>query len=271
MPLRRALAAAYAAHSRCCSSPDGRAHHEKGANTLALALPSIAMYADLACPYAYIAAYRLRRVRDEFRRRLIVEHKSLALEYVNRQPTPKKVLDSECPVLMLAEPELPWEPWHAPLSEWPVTILPAFEAVKCAERQDMTLADDLDWAIRTAFFAESRCISMRHVLIELAERVGLDMDQFVRDFDSGQSRAQVIGEARDGWEHLKVPGSPTFVLPSGRQIGDPMELGLPEVLVDEQGYGRVTGYHPAHCHSEDCLGRYRQMLDDALAEASRQR
>ena len=134
----------------------------------------------------------------------------------------------------------------------------------------MILADELDWAIRTAFFAESRCISMRHVLIELAERVGLNMDQFVRDFDSGQSRALVIQEARDGWERLKIPGSPTFVLPSGRQIGDPAALGLPEVLVDEQGYGRVTGYHPAPCVGEDCMGRYRQMLNDALAEASRE-
>lgn len=225
--------------------------------------PHIAMYADLACPYAYIAAYRLRKLRDDYRGRLIIEHKSLSLEYVNRQPTPKRVLDSECPLLMLAEPALPWEPWHAPLSEWPVTLWPAFEAVKCAERQEMALADELDWAIRTAFFAESRCISMRHVLFDLAEHVGLDMVRFAQDFDSGQTKMLVVEEARAGWERLKVAGSPTFILPSGRQISDPTELGLPEVLVDESGYGRVTGLHPAHCAGEDCLSLYRRMLDEA--------
>ncbi|MDE3228494.1 MAG: DsbA family protein [Chloroflexota bacterium] len=227
----------------------------------------VALYADLACPYAYIAAYRLRKLRDEYRGRVSIEHKSLALEYVNRQPTPKRVLDSECPLLMLEEPELAWEPWHAPLSEWPVTLWPAFEAVKCAERQDMTLADDLDWAIRTALFAESRCVSMRHVLLELAERVGLAMDRFTQDFDSGQAKALVIAEAREGWERLKVPGSPTLVLPSGRQIGDAADLGLPEVLVDEQGYGRVTGLRPAPCHGEDCLALYRGILDAAVGGA----
>lgn len=230
-------------------------------------VPRIAMYADLACPFAYVAAYRVRVVREEYRGRLIIEHKSLSLEYVNRQPTPKRTLDSECPFLMLAEPELPWEPWHAPLSEWPVTVLPAFEAVKCAERQDPALADELDWAIRTAFFAESRCISMRHVLLELAERVGLAMDQFMQDFDSGQTRALVMREARDGWERLKVPGSPTFVLPSGRQIGDPAELGLPEVMVEEQAYGRVTGFRPSPCAGDACLELYRHMFAEALAEA----
>lgn len=228
-------------------------------------LPRIVMYADVACPYAYVAAYRLRRLRDEYRGRLVIEHRSLSLEYVNRQPTPKRVLDSECPLLMLAEPDLPWEPWHAPLSEWPVTVWPAFEAVKCAERQDMRLADDLDWAIRTAFFAESRCISMRYVLFELAERVGLAMDRFTEDFDSGQAKAQVMRETRDGWERLKVAGSPTLVLPSGRRVSDAAELGLPEVLVDEQGYGRVTGLHSAPCAGEECLGLYRRLLDEVAA------
>jgi predicted DsbA family dithiol-disulfide isomerase len=226
-------------------------------------LPRVAMYADLACPYAYITAYRLRALRDEYRGRLIIEHKSLSLEYVNRQPTPKRTLDSECPFLMLAEPELPWEPWHAPLSEWPVTMWPAFEAVKCAERQDMALADDLDWAIRSAFFAESRCVSMRHVLLDLAERVGLAMDRFERDFDSGQAKELVIAEAREGWERLKAPGSPTLILPSGRQVSSPSELGLPEVEVDERGYGRVTGYHTALCAGADCLDLYRHILDQA--------
>jgi hypothetical protein len=40
-----------------------------------------------------------------------------------------------------------------------MTMWPAFEAVKCAERQSLALADELDWALRVAFFAESRCIS----------------------------------------------------------------------------------------------------------------
>ena len=223
-------------------------------------LPRIAMYSDLACPYAYIAAFRLRQLRGEYRGRVTIEHKALALEYVNRQPTPKPVLDSEISVLMLQQPDLAWEPWHAPLTQWPVTLWPAFEAVKCAERQSFELASDLDWAIRTALFVESRCISMRYVLLELAERVGLEMSHFTADFDSGQAKPLVIAEAREGWERLKVEGSPTFVLPSGRQLSN---LGLPEVLVDEHQHCRVTGLRRAPCSGDGCLALYRQMIDDA--------
>jgi hypothetical protein len=105
------------------------------------------------CPYAYVTAYRLRQLREEYRGRITISYKSLALEYVNRRPTPKPILDNETPILMLEEPEIPYQPWHAPLSAWPVTMWPAFEAIRCAERQGSDAAAELDWAIRTAFFA----------------------------------------------------------------------------------------------------------------------
>src|SRR5215207_6884948 len=132
----------------------------------------IALYSDVHCPYAYVTAYRLRQLREEYRGRITISYKSLALEYINRRPSPKHILDNETPILMLEEPEIPYQPWHAPLSAWPVTMWPTFEAIKCAERQGPDAAAELDWAIRTAFFAESRCISMRHVLFELAAEVG---------------------------------------------------------------------------------------------------
>lgn len=223
----------------------------------------VSLYADLSCPYAYLTAYRLRQVRDEYRGRIAIVHKSLALEYVNRQPTPKRLLGVELPVLMLEEPDIPYQPWHAPDSVWPVTFWPAFEAVKCAERQGLELADELSWAIRTAFFAESRCVSMRYVLLELAERVGLDTARFMADFDAGAGRAPAIDEAREGWERLRVAGSPTFVLPSGKQISN---LGLPELEVDEQRHDRPVALRAAPCRGAACLDLYRQMFDEALQD-----
>jgi predicted DsbA family dithiol-disulfide isomerase len=222
----------------------------------------IAMYADLSCPYAYLTVFRLRKLRAEYRDSIIIEHKSLSLEYVNREPTPKAVLDNEMPVLTLAEPDIPYVPWHAPLSEWPVTMWPAFEAVKCAERQSLDLADELDWAIRSAFFVESRCISMRHVLLELARQVGLDMDRFSEDFDSGITKRLVLEEARDGWERLRVSGSPTFVLPSGKQYSG---LALPEVVLDSERFHRVVGLKSSACAGSACLDLYRKMFAEAVA------
>jgi predicted DsbA family dithiol-disulfide isomerase len=223
----------------------------------------IDLYSDVHCPYAYLTAYRLRRLRDEYAGRVVIRYRSLALEYVNKRPTPKPVLDSETPFLMLEEPNIPYQPWHRPASEWPVTMWPAFEAIKCAERQGDAPAAELDWAIREAFFAHSRCISMRHVLFELAERAGLDMGRFAVDWDGGATKRQVLEEARAGWEQLRVEGSPTFVLPSGRQAS---YLALPQITLDEEQHARVVGAQPAPCRGDGCLQPLRDLFDEALAQ-----
>jgi hypothetical protein len=65
---------------------------------------TIALYSDVHCPYAYLTVYRLRQLREEYRGRLTIAYKSLALEYVNRRSTPKPILDNETPILLLSEP-----------------------------------------------------------------------------------------------------------------------------------------------------------------------
>jgi predicted DsbA family dithiol-disulfide isomerase len=224
----------------------------------------IDLYSDVHCPYAYLTMYRLRQLRAEYEDKIVLVHRSLALEYVNRRPTPNNILNAETPILMLEELEIPYQPWHRPLSEWPVTMWPAFEAIKCAERQGLDLADELSWALRKAFFAESRCISMRHVLFETAEEVGLDMDRFAEAFDNGLTKRQVLQEAQKGWEILKVEGSPTFVLPSGEQISYP---GVPKIKLDPRRNYRAEAFEPAPCSGVACLDLYRQLFDKALKEA----
>lgn len=220
----------------------------------------IAMYADLACPYAYVSAYRLRLLRDETRGQVVLVHKSLSLEYANREPTSKPVLEQELPLLVQEEPGIPYQRWQRPASEWPVTMWPAFEAVKCAERQSLALADELDWALRVAFFAESRCISLRHVLLEIAQQVGLDIPRFTDDFDRGVAKYQVLQEAQEGWEHLKVAGSPTFVLPSGKQVS---QVGLPEITLDPASPEHVLAVKPATGSRQEHLDLFRRLLVEA--------
>lgn len=222
-----------------------------------MATPVLTMYADLACPYAYVSAYRLRQVRAEEQHSIAIVHKSLALEYVNREPTPKPVLEQELPLLVREEPGIPYQPWQRPDSEWPVTMLPAFEAVKCAERQSLELADELDWALRVALFAQSRCISLRHVLFEIAEDVGLEMARFADDFDRGVTKYQVLQEAQEGWERLHVAGSPTFVLPSGQQIS---ETGLPDIVIDAAHPEAKPTVIPASCQEKDCREIFRHIV-----------
>ncbi|HWG92234.1 MAG TPA: DsbA family protein, partial [Candidatus Thermoplasmatota archaeon] len=212
---------------------------------------------DLHCPYAYLAAYRLRKVLPEFRGRVEVEHRCLSLEYTNERPTPKDVLDNETPLILLEEPGIPYAPWHRPAWEWPGTMWPAFEAVKCAERQSWELANDLDWLLREAFFAGSRCISLRHVILDLAEHAGLDMKRFREDFDSGVTKRGVLEDARKGWDELDLPVSPTFILPDGSWRVNP---AAPKVHLDEHRHHRVTKVDPAPAKGAAALDVYRDLL-----------
>jgi predicted DsbA family dithiol-disulfide isomerase len=222
------------------------------------------LYSDVHCPYAYLTAYRLRKLRDEYQGKITIVHRSLSLEYVNSRGTPRVILNTETPTLMLEEPDIPYRPWAAPDSEWPVTMWPAFEAIKCAERQGPDLADELDWLIRRAFFADSRCISLRHILFELAEEAGLNMARFGEDFDGGVTKRQVLAEAQKGWETLQVEGSPTFVLPSGEQKP---YFALPKVKMDPKQNYRVVAVQPAPCAEEACLDLYRTLFEQVLREA----
>lgn len=221
----------------------------------------ILLYSDIHCPYGYLTAYRLKQLREEYRGKISIEHKSLALEYVNKRPTPCVILSEETPILLLEEPNIPYQPWSGPNTEWPVTMWPAFEAVKCAARQSEDLAHELDWLLRKAFFAESRCISMFHVIFELADEAGLDMQRFEQDFLSGETRREAYEDARTGWEVLKVEGSPTFVLPSGEQRS---YFALPKAKLDASRNYRLLRLEPANCVRGHCLDLYRKMFDELL-------
>ena len=127
-----------------------------------------------------------------------IVHKSLSLEYVNNGPSPRRWLAMELPLLMCEEADIPWQMWSRPEFEWPVTVMPAFEAVKCAERQSLALADELDWTATQAFHGESRTLSLRHEILACAEAAGLEMQRFTSDLDSGVAKGLVIEEAKRG-------------------------------------------------------------------------
>ena len=105
-----------------------------------------------------------------------LDHRAFPLELLNERPTPKLVLDAEVPVVGTLAPSFGFRVWSAPAHEWPVTTLPATVTVQAAKAQSLALSTALDLALRRAFFADSRCVSMRHVVLDVAASVaGLDV------------------------------------------------------------------------------------------------
>jgi predicted DsbA family dithiol-disulfide isomerase len=198
---------------------------------------------DIHCPWAYVCVLRLLRTRDALGLDLALRHLYWPLELVNGRGAPRAILDVEMPVLAQVEPD-DFAAWRGP--EWPTTFLPAFELVKAAEEQGLRPAEDLDLALRRAFFIEHRNLSLRTVLFEVAARVAsLDHDALRETYDSGRTRRVVLREY-DEVTRRGVEGSPEVYLPGGERIHNPGSTkqwvhGIPHILSEDRGvYERLV-------------------------------
>jgi len=218
----------------------------------------IEIYSSLECPFAYMAVYRLRQVWPEYAGRVQIIWRALSLEYANRRGPAKPTTEVELGLLKQIEPGLPLQVWSRPDWEWPVTLWPAFEALACAQAQSSEAAFAMSWALRHAFFAESRNIALRNELFAIgqavAKEVELDLTRLEDDWDSGRYKCTVIADSRRGWHDLKVAGSPTFIMPDGRQVANPAEG---HIDVDEE-HATVRHYTP---FTGDPLSVFRSMLE----------
>jgi len=185
---------------------------------------TIAIWSDIGCPWAHLAVHRLH----ETRRRLglvdavTLEHRPFPLELFNERPTPKTVVSAEIPVAGACDPAAGWQEWDGHEWEWPVTTLPALEAVQAVSALDVRAAEELDRALRVAFFGESRCISMRHVILEAAAKADLvDADVVAGALDDGIARRRLMARFEEAERNGQVKGSPHLFLADGTDAHNP--------------------------------------------------
>ena len=192
-------------------------------NPLTAAAPgTIAVWSDVACPWATLAVLRLHETRTRLGLDAVsFDHRPFALELANERPTPKRVLEAEVPVVGARAPEFGWKPWQGEPAQWPVTTLLALEAVQAAKNQTARAGEQLDLALRRALFVESRCISLRHVVLDVAAGCdAVDHDRLRDDLDRGAFRADLMAQAL-GAEDAGVDGSPHLFLPDGTSAFNP--------------------------------------------------
>jgi predicted DsbA family dithiol-disulfide isomerase len=220
----------------------------------------IQVYSSIECPYAYLATYRLRRLRDESQERFQVVWRALSLEYINRQSYSKPLFDAEYDLFRRIEPDLAWTQWNKPDWQWPTTFLPAFEALACAQEQSPQAAFEMSWALRYAHFAEHRNLSLRSELFEIArplsEQGWLDFERFKTGWDSGRFRKTVLDESRRGWRELKLDGSATLITNDGRRVTNP---AVGEIDFDEEA-AVLRGHRP---FEGDAMEEYRRLVGES--------
>lgn len=174
-----------------------------------MATTTLTVWSDLGCPWATLALATLRRAARDAGRELDVVHRNFPLELFNSQPTPKALLDVEVAGIAGLRTELGWQPWAADPATYPVTMVPAMAAVRAtAARFGNRAADQLDAALRAAFFERSRCISLVPVILDVAAGCA-DVDEaaLAEDMATGVGVDDVFADWRAAQE-LGVQGSP---------------------------------------------------------------
>jgi predicted DsbA family dithiol-disulfide isomerase len=185
---------------------------------MTLAAPPVApgtvqVWSDLLCPFAYVGLLRFYRARARLGLdgEVRVEHRCFPLELFNG-PHPRRGTDTEAVGVGQIEPEAEFRVWTAPEDQYPHTVLLAAEAVAATGAQSAAAAEALDLALRRAFWTQSRSISHRSVILEVAEETGsVDVKDLAEALDTGRHRAQLMADfavAQTG----AIPASPTFRL-----------------------------------------------------------
>jgi predicted DsbA family dithiol-disulfide isomerase len=191
----------------------------------------------------------------EYQGRVRFRIRPFPLELDGGDAAPRDILEQEWWLAAVQEPAAQFKPFQG--DEWPTTTLPAFDAVWAATQQDEDLAHALDLRIRQAFFAESRNIGRREVLLALAQESGLDMPRFIRAFDSGEARAAVLEERRIGKEQYRVRGTPTLMLADGTRLRPPIAYPV----MRER---RIVAVGKLSCCGDGCLDATRALVEQAL-------
>lgn len=185
---------------------------------------TIQVWSDLLCPFAHLALHRIRQARDRLGVDVPIEHRTFALELFNG-PHPRRGTDTEAVGVGQVAPELDWRVWAGPDDAYPHTVLLAAEAVHAAQARSRAAGEALDLALRRAFWTASRSISLRGVVLEVAEEVatagaGLDPAALAEALDTGRHRAAVSADHAVARTDA-VPGSPTVRLADGTTVTNP--------------------------------------------------
>jgi predicted DsbA family dithiol-disulfide isomerase len=207
---------------------------------------TIAVWSDLGCAWSHAVVWRLwdARRRLGLEERVRLEHHAFPLELFNAEPTPKARADAEWPVAQPLALRAGWQAWSAPDHTWPVTMLPPMEAVLAARDQGLAASEALDRGLRRAFWAESRCISLRHVILDVAGACdGVDVASLAAALDDGRGRRMLMAD----WAVARgdeVRGSAHLFLPDGTNAQNPgIEIAWSDDGSAGGGY-RVTRDEP---------------------------
>jgi predicted DsbA family dithiol-disulfide isomerase len=154
------------------------------------------LFYDYNCPFVYRAAKMLQAVSATGERNVRVNWRFFSLAQVNHR----------------ADPPDEWTVWDAPESE-PVKGRLAFKAAEAARRQGRF--DALHAELLDARHRDRLDIENPEVVMQVAERAGLDVERFRRDLADPTILHRLERDHTEARDTHGVFGTPTLVFPHG--------------------------------------------------------
>jgi len=203
---------------------------------------------DYVCPYCILAKEALKRALDKLYLDAKITYQPLLLrpkppvKFNPDDPAVKKrfeLLSSASRALGI-DMKIPVN-----VNPRPVTRL-AFEGWHYA--CDQGKGDEYADLMYRAYFVEEKNIGEIEVLKELAERIGLNGEEYVKVIESGKYTETVLAKDNASRNELKVKGVPTIYID-----GTPIELNdytVEEMVNILSGLESVSG--GMHCGDEGC-------------------
>lgn len=209
---------------------------------------TVTVWSDIHCPWASVAIHRLRAARDAAGLSVVFDQRPWPLEWVNEHGTPRAIVEPESAVLAGHEPDL-FSAYRA--DSWPSTFLPAFELVAAARLvHGLRAAEDVDMALRLAFFRDSTDVSIEAGLrraLGLVGQIGqpVDTEAILATWRAGSVRAAVVADFERS-KTLPIEGSPQIFWPDGSTTHNPglsdhtWVRGIPRIHTeDREAPGRL--------------------------------
>jgi predicted DsbA family dithiol-disulfide isomerase len=184
---------------------------------------TVDIWSDIHCPWAFVTVHRLRAARDKHQLDVTFQPRAWPLEWVNKRGTPRGIVTTETAALASHEPEL----FNAYVDDsWPSTFLPAFELVAATRRLcGARAAEDVDYALRMAFFRDSVDVSIEAGLraalaLAPALNADIDPDQVMHTWMRTNPRADVDDDFQIS-KTVAIQGSPQIMWPDGTTTHNP--------------------------------------------------
>lgn len=182
---------------------------------------TIVLFSDLICPFAHVIIHRIQSARERHGIDVVIDHHAFPIELLNQSPGTRHGSDSEIPSIGALEPDAGWQLWQGPDYHYPNTVLLAIEAIQAAKTQGLSAGEQLDRALRRAFWAESRPIQLHHEILAIAADIpDFDHERLEQDLRVGVGRSAIFDDL-DIIRTGAVTMSPHMFLADGTNHANP--------------------------------------------------